>query len=72
MSAPMMRLSLSVEPFDPAHIALRRKAAVQFLGNALFVDRAHGAKLARRVLAAMPMPKPANRPPGENSWRRIL
>ena len=68
MSAPMMRLSLSVEPFDPAHIALRRKAAIQFLGNALFVDRAHGARLARRVLAAMPMPA-AGKPP---AWRRTL
>ncbi len=68
MSAPMMRLSLSVEPFDPAHIALRRKSAVQFLGNALFVDRTHGAKLVRRVLAAMPMPEVRNPP----AWRRIL
>jgi len=67
MSAPMMRLSLSVEPFDPAQIALRRKSAVQFLGNALFVDRAHGAKLARRVLAAMPMPT-GGKPP---AWRKI-
>jgi len=56
MSAAMMRLSLSVEPFDPATIELRRNAAVQFLGNALFVDRTHGAKLVRRVLTAMPMP----------------
>ena len=45
LSAPMMRAA-SLQPFDPfAPIALvsRRKAAVQFLGNALFVDRAHGA-----------------------------
>ncbi|HEV2708673.1 MAG TPA: TetR/AcrR family transcriptional regulator [Edaphobacter sp.] len=68
MSAPMMRLSLSVEPFAPATIEFRRKAAVQFLGNALFVDRAHGARLVRRVLAAMPMPK-VDPPP---AWRKIL
>jgi len=68
MSAPMMRLSLSVEPFAPAAIEFRRKAAVQFLGNALFVDRAHGARLVRRVLAAMPMPK-VDHPP---AWRKIL
>ena len=66
MSAPMMRLSLSFEPFDPAVIESRRKAAVQFLGNALFVDRAHGAKLARRVLTAMPMPAISNPP----AWRK--
>jgi TetR/AcrR family transcriptional regulator len=68
MSAPMMRLSLSVEPFDLATIEHRRKSAVQFLGNALFVDRAHGAKLARRVLAAMPMPDV----PNPSAWRKIL
>jgi TetR/AcrR family transcriptional regulator len=67
MSAPMMRLSLSFEPFDPAMIESRRKTAVQFLGNALFVDRAEGAKLARRALAAMPMPKISNPP----AWRKF-
>jgi TetR/AcrR family transcriptional regulator len=67
MSAPMMCLSLSFEPFDPATIEFRRKAAVQFLGNALFVDRAHGARLVRRVLAAMPMPAIENPP----VWRKI-
>ena len=68
MSAPMMRLSLSVEPFDPTTIEFRRKSAVQFLGNAIFVDRAHGAKLVRRVLAAMPMPAIDNPP----VWRKLL
>jgi TetR/AcrR family transcriptional regulator len=67
MSAPMMRVSLSFEPFDPATIEFRRKAAVQFLGNALFVDRAHGARLVRRVLTAMPIPNVENPP----AWRRI-
>jgi hypothetical protein len=56
----MMRLLLSFDPLDDAAIESRRKAAVQFLGNALFVDRAHGASLARRVLADMPMPKVGN------------
>jgi TetR/AcrR family transcriptional regulator len=57
LSAPMMRLLLPSDPFAPAAIESRRKAAVQFLGNALFVDRAHGARLVKRVLADMPMPK---------------
>ncbi len=57
LSAPMMRLLLSSDPLAPAAIESRRKAAVQFLGNALFVDRAHGARLVKRVLADMPMPK---------------
>jgi TetR/AcrR family transcriptional regulator len=68
MSAPMVRASLSFEPFDPATIALRRRAAVKFLGNALFIDRVHGARLARRVLAAMPMPEIRNPP----AWRKIM
>lgn len=58
LSAPMMRLLLPFDPLAPAVIEARRKAAVQYLGNALFVDRAHGARLVKRVLADMPMPKP--------------
>jgi TetR/AcrR family transcriptional regulator len=57
LSAPMMRRLLPFDPFRPAAIESRRTAAVEFLGNALFVDRAHGAKLAQRVLAEMPVPK---------------
>jgi hypothetical protein len=57
LSAPMMRLALPFHPFDIKAIESRRKAAVHFLGNALFVDRAHGAKLAKRALAGMPMPQ---------------
>jgi hypothetical protein len=68
LSAPMMRLVLSLDPFTPAAIESRRKAAVEFLGNALFVDRAHGARLAKRVLAEMPMPKLTN----VQVWRKCL
>ena len=57
LSAPMMRLLLSSDPFAPAAIESRRKAAAQYIGNTLFVDRAHGARLVKRVLADMPMPK---------------
>lgn len=57
LSAPMMRLMLRFDPIAPAAIASRRKAAAQYIGNALFVDRAHGARLVKRVLADMPMPK---------------
>ena len=56
LSAPMMQLLVPVKLFGATAIAARRKSAVQFLGQALFVDRAHGAKLAKRVLADMPMP----------------
>src|ERR1700733_2754568 len=57
LSAPMVRLMLPFDPMAPAAIERRRRAAVQYLGNALFVDRAHGARLVKRVLADMPMPK---------------
>jgi TetR/AcrR family transcriptional regulator len=57
LSAPLLRLMLPSDPLAPAAIEARRKAAVQYLGNALFVDRAHGARLVKRVLADMPMPK---------------
>lgn len=60
LSAPLMQWELPFKPFDPEALKLRRKAAVQFLGIALFTDRVHGAKLANRVLADMPMPQAKN------------
>jgi TetR/AcrR family transcriptional regulator len=68
LSAPMVRLVLPFDPFTPEAIESRRKAAVQFLGNALFVDRAHGAKLARHVLAEMRLPKATL----AQVWRRFV
>ena len=56
LSAPMMQSSLPFNPFDLDALKMRRVAAVEYLGSALFQDRAHGARLAKRVLAAMPMP----------------
>jgi|HubBroStandDraft_6_1064221.scaffolds.fasta_scaffold16376_2 TetR/AcrR family transcriptional regulator len=68
LSAPMMSLILPFDPMAPAAIESRRRAAAQFLGTALFVDRAHGARLVKRVLAEMPMPK-ASRP---RVWRKLV
>src|SRR5271154_4451775 len=56
LSAPMMQFALPFDPFDATVLEARRRAAAQFLGKALFVDRVHGAKVAKRVLADMPMP----------------
>ena len=67
LSAPMMSLILPFDPMTPAAIESRRRAAAQFLGTALFADRAHGARLAKRVLVEMPMPK-ASRP---RVWRKF-
>lgn len=68
LSAPMVSLSLSLDPLAPSAIAARRKSAIEFLGNALFTDRAHGAKLAHRVLVDIPMPRIKTLP----AWRKHL
>jgi len=68
LSAPMMQFALPFDPFDLAALEARRKAAAQFLGKALFVDRALGAKLAKRVLADVPMPKIRK----DRVWRKYL
>ncbi len=57
LSAPVWRLSMPFEPFDPEVLRARRVALVEFLGNAIFQDRKHGAELAARVLVDMPMPE---------------
>jgi TetR/AcrR family transcriptional regulator len=68
LSAPMMQLALPFDPFDRAILEKRRSAAVQFLGSALFVDRAHGAKLAKRVLMESPMPQIKK----DQVWRKYV
>jgi len=57
LSAPVWRLVLSIEPFDPEALRARRVALVEFLGKAIFQDRQHGADLAAKVLADTPMPE---------------
>ncbi|MES2220735.1 MAG: TetR/AcrR family transcriptional regulator [Acidobacteriota bacterium] len=60
LSAPMMELALPVKPFEQAELKKRREIAVQFLGTALFTDRASGARLAEQILRDMPMPRVTN------------
>jgi len=57
LSAPMIRLIGAGDPLEPAAMAARRNAALEFLGQSIFVDRRQGARLAKRVLAAVPMPQ---------------
>src|ERR1700761_2103829 len=57
LSAPVWRVLTSTEPFAPEALAERRKALVEFLGQAIFTDRQRGAALAARVLADSPMPE---------------
>lgn len=57
LAAPVWRLLIEFEPFAPEVLEARRRAMVEFLGQAVFVDRAHGAEMAAKVLADSPMPE---------------
>jgi TetR/AcrR family transcriptional regulator len=57
LSAPMMRLIDGADPLEPAALEFRRKVAIEYLGQAIFVDREYGAAVAQRVLASTPMPE---------------
>jgi TetR/AcrR family transcriptional regulator len=57
LSAPLMHLVLGMDLLTWEALEFRRQAAIEFLGQAIFVDREHGARAAARALAEMPMPK---------------
>lgn len=59
LSAPMLRLVMSYDPLENTSVLDRRRVAIEFLGQAIFADRRHGAQLARHVLATMPVPEHA-------------
>lgn len=56
LSAPVWKLALGDDPLTVDNIALRRASLVEFLGQAIFNDRQHGARIAAKVLADTPMP----------------
>jgi AcrR family transcriptional regulator len=56
LSGPTLRLALPFDPLAPAQLEFRRKAILQFLSQALFVDRRRGGRFAKRILADTPMP----------------
>jgi TetR/AcrR family transcriptional regulator len=57
LSAPMMRLIAEANPFEPSALKFRRRAAIEFLGQAIFTDRTRGVSIAARVLGDTPMPE---------------
>lgn len=57
LSAPVWRLVLDEDPLTREALARRRKAIVDFLAQAIFQDRQHGAELAARVYGDTPMPE---------------
>jgi TetR/AcrR family transcriptional regulator len=56
LSAPLIRLAFGTDPLSRRALALRRKKSIEYLGESIFVDRRHGARVAARVLTATPMP----------------
>jgi TetR/AcrR family transcriptional regulator len=60
LSGPVMGLLMEFDPFQPSALEFRRKAAVEYLGQTIFVDREHGTRVAASVLAAVPMPATDN------------
>ncbi len=57
LSGPVMGMLHGGDVFARKALMARRKAAVEYLGQAIFCDRRHGARVAARVLAATPMPE---------------
>jgi TetR/AcrR family transcriptional regulator len=57
LSAPLMRLIAGADPLERSALEFRRKVSVEYLGQALFIDREHGARVAAKVLADTPMPE---------------
>lgn len=57
MAAPVWRQVLPFDPYTLESLEMRRRSVLEFLGQAVFIDRAHGAELAARVLADTPMPE---------------
>jgi TetR/AcrR family transcriptional regulator len=56
LSGPVMGMLIGSDPLEPKALKARRKAAIEYLGQTVFTDRRHGARVAERVLARTPMP----------------
>jgi TetR/AcrR family transcriptional regulator len=56
ISAPMMSHVLGVDLFKPEVLIERRRAVVEFLGQAIFTNREEGKRIAEKVLASVPLP----------------
>jgi TetR/AcrR family transcriptional regulator len=57
LSAPLTRLAFGFEPLSRSELEQRRKKAIEFIGQAIFINREQGARVAARVLAETPMPE---------------
>ncbi|MGB6745622.1 MAG: TetR/AcrR family transcriptional regulator [Terracidiphilus sp.] len=57
LSGPVMGLLVGKDLFESKALKARRKAAIEYLGQTIFLDRRHGARVAARVLSETPMPR---------------
>ncbi len=57
LSAPVVGIMTDANPLTRSAMQLRRKAAIEYLGLAIFTDRKLGEETAARVLASTPMPE---------------
>lgn len=60
LSSPMIGIMMGLNPLERSALELRRKAAIEFLGQTIFTDRSHGAAVAASVLHSAPMPESGN------------
>ena len=56
---PWFSLVIGQDPLEPGSRCARRTAAIEYLGQTIFTDRKRGARLAKAVLAAVPIPENA-------------
>lgn len=52
ISAPIVRITRGVDPFSPECVRKHIASSLDFLGAALFTDRASGIRLAKKIAAA--------------------
>jgi TetR/AcrR family transcriptional regulator len=72
LSAPVMGMLMGTNPFERSALEHRRKVAIEYLGQTVFTDRAHGARVAARVLASTPMPLLTKTEPRAIQTNRIM
>jgi hypothetical protein len=66
LSAPVWQIVARMDLLTRDALVARRKALLEFLGQAIFRDRRHGAELAAQIYADSPMPE------GEPGIERIF
>lgn len=66
MLAPVFGWTFNVDPLSREALARKREGIIRFWGAIFFVDAVHGAEVAGRVLAEMPMPESTSSSTGDS------